>query len=89
MSDEATNQDWPDQVQEEALEPDLAIIDPHHHLWNFKAGQVNPRYFLDEMLKDINTGHNIVASFFRLTADYSADEKAKMYHNTAQRVYKL
>ena len=27
---------WLAQVQEETLEPDLPIIDPHHHLWHFK-----------------------------------------------------
>lgn len=24
---------WLDQTQEAALEPEMAIIDPHHHLW--------------------------------------------------------
>ena len=28
-------------------------------------------------------------SFKRLTANYSTDEKAKLYHDTAKRVYKL
>ena len=64
MTDKETNQNWLDQVQEKALEPDLPIIDSHHHLWDFKAGRVNPRYFLDEILEDMNSGHNIVASVF-------------------------
>jgi len=64
MADRATNQDWLDLVQEEALEPDLPIIDPHHHLWDFKTGRVNPRYFLEEMLEDTNSGHNILATVF-------------------------
>ena len=64
MADRATNQDWLDLVQEEALEPDLPIIDPHHHLWDFKTSRVNPRYFLEEMLEDTNSGHNIVATVF-------------------------
>lgn len=64
MTDKATNQDWLDQVQEEALEPDLPIIDPHHHLWDFKTGRVNPRYFLEEMLEDTNAGHNIISTVF-------------------------
>jgi hypothetical protein len=28
------NQAWLDQVKEEALEPELPICDPHHHLWD-------------------------------------------------------
>ena len=64
MAEKATNQDWLDQVQEEALEPELPIIDPHHHLWDQKVGRVNPKYFLEEMLEDTNSGHNIVATVF-------------------------
>ena len=64
MAEKATNQDWLDSVQEDALEPDLPIIDPHHHLWDQKAGRVNPKYFLEEMLEDTNAGHNIVATVF-------------------------
>lgn len=45
---------------EAALEPELEIIDTHHHLWD-RGGH---RYFLDEFLADTRTGHNIVASVF-------------------------
>ena len=45
---------------EPILEPDLAIVDTHHHLWDF--GRF--RYLLDELLADLNTGHNIVATVF-------------------------
>jgi L-fuconolactonase len=64
MTRPATNQEWLDLVVEEALEPNLPIIDPHHHLWDFKHERVNPRYFLDEILIDINAGHNIVSTVF-------------------------
>ena len=47
-------------LQEEILEPDLAIIDPHHHLWE-RPGN---RYLLDDFLADTRTGHNITASVF-------------------------
>ncbi len=46
---------------EPILEPELPIIDTHHHLWVRPGGQ---RYLLDEFLADINTGHNIVATVF-------------------------
>ena len=45
---------------ETILEPDLAIVDTHHHLWDMPGY----RYLLDELLADINTGHNIVATVF-------------------------
>ena len=46
--------------REAALEPDLPIIDPHHHLWDM---QHHGRYLLPELLADIG-GHNIVATVF-------------------------
>jgi hypothetical protein len=53
-------QDWLDRHKEPALEPELPIVDPHHHLW------VRPgyRYMLDDFLADTGTGHNIVATVF-------------------------
>ncbi len=51
---------WLDQVQEAALEPELPIIDPHHHLWDYPTS----RYLLDELLADTGSGHNIVATVF-------------------------
>jgi len=52
--------DWLATHNEDALEPELPIIDPHHHLWN-RDGKP---YFLSELLDDVNTGHNIVATVF-------------------------
>ena len=46
---------------EAALEPDLPIIDPHHHFWDTPQ---RGRYFLPELLADIGGGHNIVATVF-------------------------
>ena len=53
-------QEWLDQRKEAILDPDLPIIDPHHHLW------VRPgwRYMLDDLLADTNSGHNIVATVY-------------------------
>ena len=38
---------------EAALEPDLPIIDPHHHFWDTPH---RGRYFLPELLADIGGG---------------------------------
>lgn len=43
------NDEWLQQVEEEALEPDLPILDPHHHLWD-RPGN---RYMLEELVADI------------------------------------
>jgi hypothetical protein len=51
---------WRSLHREEILEPDLPIIDPHHHLWD-RPGN---RYLLDEFMADVKTGHNIRASVF-------------------------
>ena len=48
------------QEKEPILEPELPIIDTHHHLWD-RGGWT---YLLPELLADLNTGHNIVATIF-------------------------
>jgi len=58
------NSDWLAQTVEAALEPDLPICDPHHHLWEFRDDQPEPRYLLDDILADTNSGHNIVSTVF-------------------------
>src|SRR5262249_60160474 len=45
---------------EPILEPELPIIDTPHHLWE-REGH---RYLLHELLADLNTGHNVVATVF-------------------------
>src|SRR5882724_3144157 len=52
--------DWLARRKEETLEPDLPIIDPHHHLWD----RENWRYLHDDLLADTNAGHNILATVF-------------------------
>ena len=52
--------EWLSQIKEEIIEPEIPIIDPHHHLWDMKGN----RYLLDELLEDLASGHNIVATVF-------------------------
>jgi L-fuconolactonase len=47
-------------MPEAILEPDLAICDPHHHLWDFP----NSRYLLPELLADLESGHKIESTVF-------------------------
>ncbi len=64
MVAQSRNEAWLGKVKEEALEPDIPICDPHHHLWDFRAGAGQERYLLEEMLADIGGGHNIVSTVF-------------------------
>ena len=60
----ATNDGWLAQVQEETIDPALPICDPHHHLWDRRDGRIERRYLLDEVLRDLQSGHNVVSTVF-------------------------
>lgn len=48
------------QPLEPILEPELPIIDTHHHL----GERPDHRYLLHELLDDVRTGHHVVATVF-------------------------
>lgn len=65
--------------REAILEPDLPIIDPHHHLWDRTALLAGlpppqhgfdhvirraPKYMADELLADMGAGHNVKATVY-------------------------
>ena len=56
----AVRDDWLARRSETILEPALPIVDPHHHLWD-RPGW---KYMLDDLLADLNSGHNIIATVF-------------------------
>jgi len=60
---------WLALTAEQAIEPDLPICDPHHHLWIYPEN----RYLLEEFLLDIGNGHNITHTVFV--------ECLQFYHN--------
>ena len=51
--------DWLARRREEILEPDLPIVDPHHHLIDRPESGT---YLLPDLLADIASGHNVVAT---------------------------
>jgi predicted TIM-barrel fold metal-dependent hydrolase len=53
-------QEWPAKRTEQILEPGLPIVDPHHHLWDAPRY----RYMFPELLADLGSGHNIVATMY-------------------------
>ena len=46
--------------EEEVLEPELPICDPHHHLWDRDGN----RYMLEELHADTGSGHRVVSTVF-------------------------
>ncbi|MGY3233437.1 L-fuconolactonase [Bradyrhizobium sp. USDA 4448] len=72
----AVRPDWLARGVEAALEPELPIIDAHHHLWD----RPNWKYLFDEYNADIAaSGHNITASvFMQCQAMYRSDGPAEM-----------
>jgi predicted TIM-barrel fold metal-dependent hydrolase len=52
--------EWLASGTEAALEPDMPIVDAHHHFYD-RPGWT---YLLDEYLEDARSGHNITASVF-------------------------
>ena len=68
-------EDWLALTREEVLEPDLAIVDPHHHLWDFPTH----RYLLPDLLADTDSGHKIESTvFIECTAFYRADGPSEL-----------
>ena len=67
-------------MSEPILEPDLPIIDPHHHLWDRPTAILKnlppsdhgfmdiirdiPRYLLDELLADLTGGHKVIGTVY-------------------------
>ncbi len=59
------NDAWLDQVEEEVIDPDRVIIDPHHHLWDGEVnGGIELYYTLDDLWKDTGAGHNVTHTIF-------------------------
>jgi predicted TIM-barrel fold metal-dependent hydrolase len=65
--------------REAIIEPELPIVDAHHHLWDLSAAfaalpppkhgfaralRRAPRYLFDELLADMKSGHNVKATVF-------------------------
>jgi predicted TIM-barrel fold metal-dependent hydrolase len=70
------------EVPEPVLEPELPIIDPHHHLWDLRKATSQPFlsfaqkvYLCEEITNDIAlSGHNVVQTVFaQCAAFYRAD----------------
>lgn len=52
------NPAWLAKRKEDIVEPELKIVDPHHHVWDMPGN----RYLFDELMADFQSGHRVVAS---------------------------
>ena len=72
------------ETPEEVIEPDLPIIDPHHHLWDLRThngmGFRQEVYLCEEISRDISDcGHNVVQTVFaQCGAFYRGDGPEEM-----------
>jgi predicted TIM-barrel fold metal-dependent hydrolase len=72
----AVRPDWLAKRREPALEPNLPIVDPHHHLISRPE---SGHYLLPELLQDIDSGHNVVATvYLEWLSMYRADGPVEM-----------
>ncbi|MEK9906086.1 MAG: amidohydrolase family protein [Rhodospirillales bacterium] len=61
----ARTDEWLSLHEEEVIEPELPICDPHHHLWHEHGGRfVEPNYLFEQIHRDVSSGHNIVSTVF-------------------------
>ena len=52
--------EWLSQQHEEALDQNIRIVDPHHHLWH-RGGS---RYLAEELQEDTTRSHNVTNTIF-------------------------
>ncbi len=52
------NREWLNQYSEPIIEPNLPIVDPHHHLW----ASSGYNYLFDDIRTDAESGHRVVAT---------------------------
>ena len=57
----AVRPEWLKRRHEEVIEPELPIVDPHHHLVERPE---TGRYLLSDLLADTSSGHNITATVY-------------------------
>ena len=59
------NNDWLALTQEDPIEPEIPLCDPHHHFWDGRLGSVPyQRYLLHELMADLDSGHNVRSTVF-------------------------
>jgi predicted TIM-barrel fold metal-dependent hydrolase len=69
------NETWLSRHVEPVAEPDLPIIDAHHHLWD----RPDQRYLHPDFRADLESGHRVVGSVFIEARSRQHDPTGTMY----------
>ena len=75
---------WLEVNLEKALDPELPICDPHHHLWVKKHNFFQETYLLPDFLRDIESGHNIVSTVFVECGAIHSQDRSTAENNIAE-----
>ena len=72
--------EWLAKTQEETLEPEIPICDPHHHFWVARPEPVHyQQYLLPELSSDVGSGHNVTSTvFIEVRCEYRTDGPDEM-----------
>ena len=65
MSDAAVltyDEAWLNQNTEAVIDPDLVIVDPHHHLW--RGWRAATDYMIEDLDRDTMSGHNVIGTVY-------------------------
>ena len=54
------NEAWLAKLREAVLEPELPIVDAHHHMWQRASGE----YMMPALAADLGAGHNVVGTVY-------------------------
>ena len=56
---------WLALTQEDPVEPEIPLCDPHHHFWDRRLQSIPyQRYLLHELMADLDSGHNVRSTVF-------------------------
>ncbi|MEJ8568601.1 amidohydrolase family protein [Elongatibacter sediminis] len=56
----ADRESWLERTSETVVAPELAVFDPHHHLWDYPGS----RYLIEEFLADVGGGHRLTGTVY-------------------------
>jgi len=72
--------DWLALTQEDPIEPNIPLCDPHHHFWDRRLQSIPyQRYLLHELMADLDSGHNVRSTVFvEARSMYRADGPAEL-----------
>ncbi len=74
------NEDWLALTQEDPIEPEISLCDPHHHFWDGRLQSIPyQRYLIHELMADLDSGHNVRSTVFvEARSMYRADGPEEM-----------